>query len=53
MRCLFRYEKFHGLICTTLKFCKMLARSVKFQYAGSGNFKKAELDKAKFHIKSV
>jgi hypothetical protein len=37
----------------TLKFCKMLARSVKFQYASGGNFKKAELDKAKFRIRSV
>ena len=52
MRCLFRYENFMGLFAT-LKFCKMLARSVKFQYAGSGNFKKAELDKAKFHIRSA
>ena len=32
----------------TLKFYKTLARSVKFQYEGGGNFKKAELDKAKF-----
>ncbi|WP_297943769.1 hypothetical protein [uncultured Campylobacter sp.] len=52
MGCLSRYENLMGLFAT-LKFCKMLARSVKFQYAGSGNFKKAELDKAKFHIRSV
>ena len=31
----------------------MLARSVKFQCASGGNFKKAELDKAKFRIRSV
>ena len=52
MRCLFRYENFMGLFAT-LKFCKMLARSVKFQYASGGNFKEAELDKAKFRIRSV
>ena len=28
----------------------MLARSVKFQYVGGKNFKKAEPDRAKFHI---
>lgn len=52
MRYLFRYENFMGLFAT-LKFYKTLARSVKFQYAGGRNFKKAELDKAKFHIRSV
>ena len=52
MRCLFWYENLVGLFAT-LKFCKMLARSVKFPYAGGGNFKKVELDKAKFHIRSV
>lgn len=52
MGCLSRYENLMGLFAT-LKFCKMLARSVKFQYVGGGNFKKAELDKAKFHIRSV
>ncbi len=34
MRCLFRYENFMGLF-VTLKFCKILTRSVKFQYAGT------------------
>lgn len=29
-----RYENLMGLFAT-LKFCKMLARSVKFQYAGT------------------
>ncbi len=52
MRCLFRYENFMGLFAT-LKFCEIFACNVKFQYAGGGNFKKAELDKAKFHIRSV
>ncbi len=52
MGCLSRYENLMGLFAT-LKFCKMLARSVKFQYASGGNFKEAELDKAKFRIRSV
>ena len=52
MRCLFRYENFMGLFAT-LKFCVVFTRSVKFQCAGGENFKKAELDKAKFRIRSV
>lgn len=52
MRCLFRYENFMGLF-VTLKFCVVFTHSVKFQCAGGGNFKKAELDKAKFRIRSV
>lgn len=49
MRYLFRYENFMGLFAT-LKFCKILARSVKFQCASGENFKKAKPDRAKFHI---